>query len=173
MGVNHRNDGQIVFLREIEVSLVAVRYTHDDTGTVTHQNVIRQIDGDVFARGRVDGIAAGKGAGLLLNGRRSLDVALLLGLFDIGAAVLLFGAAGDELFHHRMFRRDDHKGGAEDSVHTGREHGHRSIGTLQLINDLRTFGTADPVALHGLDVFGPAGQRIETFQQAVGVIRDL
>ena len=72
-----------------------------------------------------------------------------------------------------MLRRDDHERRAEDGVHTGREHGHRCIGALQLIDDFRTFGTADPVALHGLDVFGPAGQRIEAFQQTVCVVRDL
>ena len=72
-----------------------------------------------------------------------------------------------------MLRRDDHERRAEDGVHTGREHGQRRIGSLQFIDDFRTFGTADPVALHGLDVLGPSGQRVEAVQQAVGVIRDL
>ena len=71
----------------------------------------------------------------------------------------------------RMLGRHDEEGRAEQRVRPGGEHWVVDAELLAAERDLGPFASADPVALHGLDVFGPVDQ-LEIVQQTVGVVGD-
>ena len=70
-----------------------------------------------------------------------------------------------------MFGRKDQIGGAEEGIGTGGINGHALAGAFDLERNFRAFASADPVALHVFDPFGPI-QQVNIFQQAFGVFRD-
>ena len=94
-------------------------------------------------------------------------------IFDLRQQV---GIVGDQVRHHRMFRRQLQRGRAEDGVHARGEDGDlvacRPSLAVKLEIHQRAFAAANPVALHGADFFRPAGQLVQTLQQFVGVIGD-
>ena len=71
-----------------------------------------------------------------------------------------------------MFGRKDQIGGAEEGIGAGGINGHALAGAFDLERNFRAFASADPVALHVFDPFGPI-QQVNIFQQAFSVFRNL
>ena len=168
---DHTADGKLVGLREGEVALVVRRNGHDRAGAVLHQHVV----GDVHRqRLAVDGVGdgaperharlrlAGVAAQLLVGGQRAVDV--------VGDCVLLTRPLRQAQDVGVLGRHDEERR-TEQRVRPRREH---RVVDLQLVageDDLRALRAPDPVALHRLDVLGPA-DRAEILEQPVGVVGD-
>src|SRR5215210_8991633 len=71
----HGPDLDAIFLRELEVSLVVGGYGHDGTRAVAHQDVVGDVDGDLFSASRVYGVSPREGARLLPRHVGAVDLA--------------------------------------------------------------------------------------------------
>ncbi len=147
---------------------------HDGAGAVIHEDVVGDPDGHALAVERVETEALGVDA-VLLDGA---NVAGFFGLdllgehfVDLGAEI---GVLGDEIGDQRMFGRELQRGRAVDGVDTSGEDGDfvadGASGAIELEVDEGAFAAADPVALLRNDAIGPAGERVEVFEQLVGVV---
>ena len=76
------DDGQVVFLGELEVALVAARHCHDRAGAVIGHDVVGNPHGHLLAVDGVHHITAGERAVLLLVALRTLDGGDLLSVLD-------------------------------------------------------------------------------------------
>ncbi len=80
------------------------------------------------------------------------------------------------MHRQRVFAGDGHEAHAHHRVRAGGEHAqrvqHAAVHVAHVELDLQAFGTADPVALHGLDRFRPAVQLVQAVQQLLGVVGD-
>ncbi len=158
-----------VFFRELPVALVVCRHRHDGAGAVTHQHKVGGKDRHRLAGDRVQRVDTQRHT-LLFHG-------LEFGLADPAAAAFV-----NEIGQRRIVGRGLHGqrvfGGDSDIGHT-----HQGVGPGGI--DLEPLGraldtelhlhaqrAADPVALHGHDLFGPARQLVEVVQQFLGIVGD-
>ena len=75
-------------------------YRHDAAGPIGVQHIVSDIDRDFLPVDRIDRISAGKDAGAFPNRGKPLDLADLLGLFDIPCHLIpLFGC---HEIHHAL-----------------------------------------------------------------------
>ena len=191
--VDDRDDRQFEFASKFEIALVVGRDGHDRPGAVSGQDVIADPDGDASAAGGVDRVAAGEHAGLLFVGvgPGPLAVGFKGGGVDVFPAGVVLRCVGQPRGDHRVFRRDDHVGGAEKRVGAGGVNPQRvragivgetvrrppaGPGFIRRIIadikiDLRPGAAADPIALQFLDAVGPI-EVVEAFEQSVGVVGD-
>ena len=173
---------------EVEVALIVGRDRHDGAGAVAHEDVVRDEDGHLLAVDRVGGVRAGEHTGLLL-----VFLALQVGLRGDGRAVSgdglgwavlaegpaligvgvggLWGAGGvlscgNEGVDELVLGREHHVRRPEEGVRAGGEDLDRARGGRK--RELGAAGTADPVALHGLDLLRPV-EELQVLEQAVGV----
>ena len=86
---------------------------------------------------------------------------------------------GHKLSGKRALGRQQEEAHAKKGVGAGGEDGDLAVGGRDAVLggkgevDLGALGAADPVALLGLDVLGPAGQLVEVVQELLGVVGDL
>jgi len=156
-GLDDHANGQIVLAREFKVALVVGGHRHDSAAAVAHQDVIGRPHGHAFPADRVERVRSGEDAGFGAVGGFALDIGLAFGLFLIGAhGFRLFGRG--EFIHQRVFRREDHKGHAPQSVGSGG----KDLNWVTLFGcegHGRAFGPADPLGLEGLDRLRPVNVR--------------
>ena len=88
---------------------------------------------------------------------------------------LLRACSGDvSVCDQRMLGRHHHVGRAEERVRPRRKNLQRMLGAVRgdgRERHFRAFGSADPVALHRLDLFGPV-ELLESVEQAIRILRD-
>ncbi len=176
--LDRKFDRQVVLLRESPVARVVRRDGHHRAGAV-HQHIVADPQRNLFAGERIDDIAAGENAFLLERIGLAVEVGQLRAVGDKLQHFLFLRQAGDHLFEIGVFRRQHHVGAAVNGVHAGGEAGDfvRAVGFAvgarneREIN-FRTFGAADPVALHRLDALRPAFELIDIVEQPLGVIGD-
>ncbi|MCY1217936.1 hypothetical protein D9M72_298670 [compost metagenome] len=178
-GADHSLDRQVVLVGEGEVALVVGRHGHHGAFAVVHQHVVGDPDGQLVAGQRVLDEQRSGQALLLLGGDVGLGDAAALAFVDEG---LQFGClVGRQLLHgeggQRVLGGDGDVGGAQQGVRTGGEDLQRTFladaGLVKGEADFHAAGFADPVALHGLDLFGPAVQVVEAAQEFIRVGGDL
>ncbi len=167
---------------EVPVALVLAGDAHDGAGSVAHQHVVGDENRDVLSVHRDGAVHPEIDAGLRLV-LLTLEIGHLCGLTPIcidrfargrrAACPLirraLWPRVSDQLVHQRVLGGQHHGGGSEQRVWPGGEHLDqlaRARGNDE--GDVRSFGSADPVALHRLDRVGPVEQ-VEVGQQTVGV----
>ena len=165
-----RRNRQIVFGGELPVALVVRRNRHNGAGAVLHQHEVGDPDWHFVAGQRMDGEQTGCHAFFLH--RRHLCFG------DFGVA-----AFGDKVSQHRVAHRrlqrqrmasgDRDVGSAQEGVRTRGVNGHFLFAVGNVEGDLDPFGTANPVALHGFDLFWPVFQRVEVVKQLIGIVGDL
>ena len=172
-GAHHRLDRQVVLVGELEVALVVGRYGHYGAIAVVHQHVVGDPHRQFLAGQRVLDEQGSGHALLLLRGHVGLGDAAALALVDerLQRSVALGGLGGQ-----RVFGGDGHVGGAHQRVRAGGEdlQGAFMANAGLVVRELHFHAArlADPVALHRLDLLGPARQLVEAFQQLVGVVGD-
>ena len=151
------------------------RYAHDRAGTVTHQNVVRDIDRHFFVCERIDRVLADEHTGLFVGGGSTFDLVHVFYFINIFQNRFFVFRSLDVFQNGRIFRRQNHESRAVDGVHTGREHGQLLVGVFHLEVDFTAIGLADPVFLHRSDLGRPAVQLavVEVLQQTIRVIGDL
>ena len=127
---------------------------HDGAGAIGGEDVIRDPDGNALVGKRIDGISAGKDAGLLVLRREAFDFGLGFGLLDIGVDIAPPILRGD-LLDQLVLRGDHHEGRAEDGIRPRGEHTQTPVsvnGELQI----GAFAATDPIGLHDPNALGPA-----------------
>ncbi len=165
----HRLDVEIVFGGEFPVALVMTRYGHHGTGAVLHQHEVSDPDRNLFARQRMDSVQAGGHAFLLHRGHvRFGDFGVAAFSNEVSQRRVVDGS----LARQRMTGCHGDIGCPHEGVRTGgvNRDFFRAVGHVK--GDLDTFRTANPVALHGLDLLRPVFQLIEVVEQLFGVIGD-
>src|SRR5690606_39098432 len=171
---NHLRYRQVVFAGEFPVALIVSRYGHHRAGAVLHQYIVADPHGDQLSAERVHGLEAGIHA--FLFHRRHVG-------FGNGGGFALLNKSGEG--------RIAAGGGQRDRMLCGEtevSHAHQRIRTcgvdieafgdaedrlLQREMHFDAFAAADPVALHGLDLLGPAVERVEGGEQFIRVGSDL
>ena len=153
---------------------------HDGAGAVAGQHIVGDEDRDLLARDRVGGISTKEDAGLFLV-LLALQVGLggnigtvgLHGLLRIIVAigptlihVIVIRDGGEEGVDKLMLRGQHHVLGAEEGIRAGGKD--LNLVALSREGDLCAAGTANPIALHGLDLVRPI-QKLQVIQQAIGV----
>ncbi|MNQ61793.1 hypothetical protein D3C85_761140 [compost metagenome] len=173
-GADHRLDRQGVLVGELEVALVVGRHGHHRAFAVVHQHVVGDPHRQLLAGQRVQDEQAGGQALLLLGGDVRLGHAAALALVDEG---LQFGVALRGDGRQRVFGGHGHVGGAHQGVRAGGEHLQHALaadaGGVVGEAHFHAARLADPVALHGLDLLGPAIQIVEGLQQLIRIGGDL
>ena len=173
---HHRNHRQAVFVGKVEVALIARRTAEDGAGSVVHQHEIRDIDRQRPLRiERVHRTNTGVEAFLLGRLQRCGGGSRTTNFFDERREV---GIGLGRLPRQRMIRRDRHERRAEDRVGPGRVDVERVLAgrrgfRVQRPADQQALRAADPVALHGPDLFRPAAQVVETVEQLLAHRGDL
>ncbi|MNQ76698.1 hypothetical protein D3C85_915450 [compost metagenome] len=178
-GADHRLDRQVVLVGEGEVAFVVGRHGHHGTFAVIHQHVVGDPDRQLVAGKRVLDEERRGQALLLLGGDVGFGNAAAFAFVDEGLEFR--GLVGRQLLHRqagqRVFGGDGHIGGAQQGVRAGGEDLQRAVladaGLVEGEADFHAAGLADPVALHGLDLFGPAVQVVEAAQEFIRVGGDL
>ncbi len=176
-GADH---GQPVHPGEVPVALVLGGHGHDGAGAVAHEHVVGQVEGHGLIGERVAQVGAGEHAALVERpfGLEPVDLAGVASPghegVDLGSVV-----GGDQVGDLGMLGGHDRVGHAEAGVRSGGEDAHRldtgpddrfDIAHGQV--ELGALGSADPVALHDLDLLGP-GQAVQVVEQLLGVVGDL
>ena len=164
---HHFADRQIEGTRELPVALVVARHRHDRPGAVGHEHVVGDPDRQPLVVHRVDRVAAGEDAGLLLRQLLALEIALA----SRGGAIRLdrLSVLGrGQRIHQRMLRRQHHVGGAEQRVGPGGEDAQCSLRTLEGELHLGPDRAANPVPLHLPGAVRPVHE-LQVVQQAIGV----
>ena len=150
---NDLNDRNIELLRKFEVTVIVGRHTHDRTGTIVRQHIIRQPDRHFSSVQRVDGIASGKYPGLFLI-LHPIHIGLHGSVIDVLLHSLLRLLRGQSLCQ-RMLRCQHHKGRTVQCVRSGGIDGDLLIPAVHRKIHLRTVGLTDPLGLHLLNLLWP------------------
>ena len=142
---------------------------HDRAGAVVDQHEVADPDGDLFAAVRIDGVVAGEYAVF-----DDVSGAHLLARIDHLPG---FGTASvvEQLLRQWMLRRENDARSAVDGVDARGEDANFFAAAFEREVDLRTFGAADPVALHGEHALRPSAFEllVGVAQQFFGVVGDL
>ncbi len=180
---NDGDDGQVVLLGELEVTLVAARNGHDRAGAVVGHDVVGNPHGDLLAVDRVHNVTAGERTMLFLVALSTLDRGDLLGVLDNLHDGFFVLRALDQIGKDLAFRGKQEEAATEQRVGTRGEHGDQlifsgllrngTVGVAQGERDLSAFGSADPIGLLLLDALGPTLKLIEVVQKFLCVIGDL
>ena len=172
-GVDDRDHLNAIASCEVEVSLVVRGHGHDGTRSVVGEHVVASPHRDLRTIDRVGGLHPQVDAGLLVLGGLTLDLGLLLHLFE----VLLEGwtlLVGDDLVSQSGVGGDDHERGTEQGVRASGEHTDRLVAPIDAEVDVGALGSSDPVALHGEDAIGPVAlEPVHVVEQTLGVVGDL
>ena len=163
-------DLEAVLGGELMVAQVVTRYRHHGAGAVVHQHEVGDPDRHLAAIQRVNGVEAGGHALLLHGGELGFGHLGVLALFDKGGEL---GVTLGCLQRQRVAGGDTDIGHAHEGVRTGGVDLQMLSLTLDGEADVDPFGTANPVALHGLDHLRPAFEVVDIVQQFFGVVGDL
>ncbi len=169
-GAHHRLDRQVILGGEGEVALVVGRHGHHGTFAVIHQYIVGDPDRQQFACQWVLHTQGCGEAFLFLSGDIGFGHAATLALVNerLQLGVVLGGECGQ-----RMFGRHGDIGRAHQRIGAGGEDLHHAFaadaGDVVRETDLHAARLADPVALHGLDLFRPAVQLVQAFQQLIRI----
>ncbi|CRM87541.1 hypothetical protein [Pseudomonas sp. 22 E 5] len=173
-GTHYRFDRQVVLGGEFEVALVVGRYGHDGAIAVVHQHVVGDPYRQFLRRQWVLDEQPGRQAFFRLGGDVGFGHAAAFAFGDERRKlrVVLCGLGGQRVFGGHGDVGRAHQGiraGGEDLEGTG------LADRVDVVRELyfHALGFADPVALHGLDLFRPARQVIEARQELIGVGGDL
>ncbi len=161
-GTDNRLDRQAVLAGKGKVALIVRRHGHHCAFAVAHQYVVGDPHGQLLAGQRMQHVQRGRQAFLFLGGNIRLGHAAALALIDKG---LQLGVAFGGLGGQRVLGGDGNVGCAHQGVGAGGEHLEGAVvadagGVIREL-DFHPGGLADPVALHGLDLLGPASQLIQ------------
>ena len=169
--IEHGDHIEAVVAGEGEIAFVVGGNGHDRAGAVGDQHVVGDPDGDVGSIERVDRVRAGEDARLLALGRETLDLGHARGGGDVGIDDLALLAGGDAP-HEVVLRGEDHEGRAVHGVGARGEDRQRFVDALDIDgeSEVRAFGAADPVALHGGDALRPLHP--PEVEELLGVVGD-
>src|SRR5699024_3391884 len=161
---NNLGDRQFKLSSELVVTGIVRWHSHNRAGTVAHQHVVTDEDWDLLAVDWVSGISTNEYTGLFLVfltlqlslGRNVLQVsrdsilwvALAIDPLCVDIRTVIFGAC--QFLHQLVLRSQHHVLSTKQGVRTGSKYA--DVVALGIESNVCTAGTANPVALHGLDL---------------------
>ncbi len=159
----YRDDLQAEFLSKSIVTLIMGRYSHDGTGSMGCQYIVRNPDWNLLAIDRVDGIGTCEYTGLVLVELSAHQVRLLFCFFavSIHSSLLLWCR---NFFNKRMFRCQHTVCSTKQCIAAGCKDCELLVCAIDPKDNIGTHRLADPVALHFLGGFRPV-KIIQAFQQ--------
>ena len=163
---NNRLDGQAVFGGKFVVALIVTRHGHHGACAVFHQYEVGGPDRYRFARQRVDRFEAGINAFFLHRRHVGFGHFRVAAFVDKGRQLRIVFR---RFLRQRVTCGHGQVGRAHEGVRTGGVDGQRLVVVFYVKGNFHTFGTADPVALHGLNGVRPVIQIIQIVQQFVSV----
>src|SRR5471032_432972 len=173
-GTHDRFDRQAVLGGKFEIALVVSRHGHYCAIAVVHQHVVGDPHRQFFTGQWVLDEQAGWQAFFLLGGDVGFGHAAAFAFGDERRKlwVVLRGLGGQRVFSGHGDVGRAHQGvraGGEDFQCAGNANG------IDVVRELHfhALGFADPVALHGLDLFRPARQVVEARQELIRIGGDL
>ena len=150
-------------------------HRHDRACAVSGEHVVGDPDRNLLAVHRVDRERTGGHTALLFGGGESINLGLALRRLDVGGdggALLWRGDGVDQI----MLRCEHHEGCAVERV--GARSEDAQLLTTGMVCcwcngevDLSTFGSPDPIRLHGANRLWPVEPLIR--EQLIGVVGDL
>ena len=170
LGADDGDNGQVVLLGELEVTLVAAGNSHDGAGAVVGHDVVGHPHGNLLTVDGVHHVAASEGAVLFLVALSALNGGDLFGVLDdLQNGLFVFGAC-HQVAQDGGLGSQQEEAAAIQRVSAGGEHGeqlvfgglggHAAVGVAQGEGNLSAFGAANPVGLLLLDALGPAGELV-------------
>ena len=145
---------------------------HDCARTVTHHNVVGNIDRNFLAVCGVDrGKSFNANTGLILNELCTFKLGLLRTFFFICIERFDVCDTAAVFFNDGMFGRNNHEGYAEHGITSGGINTERILTAREREVCKRAFGSADPVFLLKLDI-GEIIHLFKSLQELVCVFRD-
>ena len=141
---------------------------HDGSGSVAHQHIVRDPDGNLFSIDRIDGIGSGEDPCFFLGEVRAFQVAFGGALGAVLFHSMFLFRRGDGIYQ-RVLRGKNHVGGSEEGVRPGGVNSNRF--SVQGEVHFRTFRFAYPVALKQFNGFRPV-QGLQLVNEAFRVVRD-
>ena len=149
------------------------RNRHDCAGTVAHQYIVGNPDGDFFSVDRIDcGQTIDLYTGLFFCQLGTLEVRLSCSLLLICFYFIQVFDLGCKLFNIRVLRGNYHISYTEQSIRTCRINTQLVFLACDREIHLGTGRTADPVFLGNLDALDVIDV-IQTFQQLIRILSDL
>ena len=142
-------------------------HSHDGASAVTGQHVVGRPDWHRPTVRRIHRVGTGKHPGFVLGQVGPLEVAFPRRLCLIRLDFRFLFRRNDCVQQVALWRKH-HVRRAEQRVWTRGKNRDLRVGILDLENDLRALGSADPVALHFLERIAPL-DAVEIVQQALGV----
>ena len=172
-GGDHRAHRKTNCPSKIKISLIVPGHTHDHAGSVACQHVIGGVHRNPFAADGIDREPAEEHAGRGAIGGQPFDIRGTRDFVAIGIEAVL-AVRGAQLGRQRRVDGHHHKRCPEHSLGTGAEHTHRFVAALDRKVDVGTFGSPDPIALHGQDFRWPSVLELRhVVEQSLGVVGDL
>ena len=147
------DDRNIEFLCKLKVTVIVSRYTHDRTGTVICQYIVREPDRNFCSVQRIGCIASGKYAGLFLI-LHTVYVGFHGCCIDIGIHGFFLIRCGKTCCQF-MLRSQYHKGCTVKSIRSCRINGDLFVSSFYRKIDFCTIRFADPLGLHFLYFLRP------------------
>ena len=168
------DDVEPVLLGELPVPLVFSRHGHDGTRAVAHEDIVGEEERDLRVRERIDGARAEPQPTLRPVGGEALDLGLPRHLLPKGGHTRALLLVGDEGVHEGVLGGEHRVGHAEGGVGPRGEDRDGEAGASHHGQvELRALTPSDPVALHGEDPLGPAGEPVAPVQALLGIVGDL
>ena len=170
--LDDQNLGDIVFRGELPVTGVMGRHAHNRAGTVIKQYVVGDPDLDLMAHQGMHAVKTGIHTEFFTGAGSTFNVAGIAHFIAESTEFRFPGIPLQHFFNNRMLRRNYHKGHALDRVGAGRIYGQFFIQGRNIKTEFQTFTAADPVFLHDLYTFRPAGDLLQILQQFIRIIRN-
>ncbi len=146
------------------------RYSHDGSGSVIHQDIVRDPDRNLLARIRIYSLFPGIDPFFL----SFTDILAYTGGLDflVNPGLKFFPVFNVryQFLTQRMFRRQSHECGPVNRIHPGRKDLYRPGRIRERKSDMRSCAFSYPVFLHQKDMFWPFVQPVMTGEKFLGVI---
>ncbi len=145
------------------------RNGHDRTSAIIHQDEVGKENRYLVAVQRIDAVRAGENPKFFQIATGAFNLILPLDFGDklVHRCLLL---SRYQLFDHRMFGRQTHKGRTEQGIGTGGKNFDPLVVVYNRELYFATVAFADPVALHGQYPLRPSRKLVGPIEQFVGII---
>jgi len=165
--LNYRNERQTEMTGKCVVTAIVSRNGHNGTRTISGQNVITDIDRNLFPVEGVNGIGSGKLAANPFGVGHTFPFGTFFGFGQVGLNRLLIFRGG-ELLYQLVFWSQHHKGDSENGIRASGKDLQFLVSSLQTKKELGTLTAADPVALNLFERITPL-QLIQSVQHPLRI----
>ena len=148
------------------------RNAHDGARTVIYQDVVGNPDRHSLVIQGIDSVSAGKHAFFFGLVRHAFNVVHILHARNKRTKFRFIFPSLNQFLYIGVFWSQHDVRDAENRIDTGREHGNGLADFRDFKGEFRPFAAANPVFLHRLNPFRPAGQELQIIEKAISIVGD-